>query len=167
MANTMTLIASSTVGSGGAASFNFTTIPQTYTDLNLVLSARFDSAVNYFTIAINGSSSSYSMKEIFGSGTGTASDGYTTPSYLGFANRSNYTANTFGSASIYIPNYAGSTNKSISADTVMENNASAALAGFAAALFSVTSAITSITLTPDSGNFVQYSTAYLYGVKNA
>jgi hypothetical protein len=40
MANTFTLIASSTVGSGGAASIDFTSISSTYTDLVVKLSLR-------------------------------------------------------------------------------------------------------------------------------
>ena len=40
MATTYTLISSVTVGSGGAASIEFTSIPSTYTDLVLKLSAR-------------------------------------------------------------------------------------------------------------------------------
>ena len=37
MANTYVLISSSTVGSGGAASIDFSSIPATYTDLVLKL----------------------------------------------------------------------------------------------------------------------------------
>jgi hypothetical protein len=40
------LIATTTVGSGGAASIDFTGIPQTYTDLFLVSSLRSNAAVN-------------------------------------------------------------------------------------------------------------------------
>ena len=40
MANTYTLISSVTVGSGGASSIDFTSIPATYTDLCLVWSGR-------------------------------------------------------------------------------------------------------------------------------
>ena len=78
------------------------------------------------------------------------------------------TASTFANGEIYIPNYAGSTYKSLSADSVTETNATGAVRAFHATLWSNTAAINQITLTPDAGgNFVQYSTAYLYGVKNA
>jgi hypothetical protein len=40
MANTYTLISSVTVGSGGAANIEFTSIPQTYTDLLYKISGR-------------------------------------------------------------------------------------------------------------------------------
>jgi hypothetical protein len=67
---------------------------------------------------------------------------------------------------IYIPNYAGSSNKSVSIDSVTENNATGAYSGLTAALFASTAAITSFGISTGS-NFVQYSTATLYGIKNS
>jgi hypothetical protein len=78
------------------------------------------------------------------------------------------TSNTFGNGEFYIPNYAGATNKSASNDGVSENNGTTAYAGLAANLWSNTAAINRVTFTPDAGSdFVQHSTIYLYGVKNA
>ena len=76
------------------------------------------------------------------------------------------TASTFGNAEIYIPNYASSNNKSVSADFVSETNAADAIFGLTAGLWANTSAITSIKLTPAAA-FAQYSTATLYGIKNS
>jgi hypothetical protein len=42
MATTYEIIASVTVGSGGAANIEFTSIPATYTDLVVLFSARTD-----------------------------------------------------------------------------------------------------------------------------
>ena len=78
------------------------------------------------------------------------------------------TANTFANGEFYIPNYAGSTNKSVSADGVTENNATAARATLTAGLWSNTAAINQITLLPIAGGtFAQYSTATLYGISNS
>jgi hypothetical protein len=74
------------------------------------------------------------------------------------------TANTFGSITAYIPNYAGSTNKSVSLDSVSENNATAAYQRITAGLWSSTAAITQITFTSPDGNWATGSTASLYGV---
>jgi len=68
---------------------------------------------------------------------------------------------------IYIPNYAGSTNKSFSSETNQENNATAAFARLLAGLWSQTAAITDIEITPNTGNWVQYSTAVLYGISKS
>jgi hypothetical protein len=46
MALTYTAIKTVTVGSGGAANIDFTSIPQTYTDLVLKVSARMNRAVD-------------------------------------------------------------------------------------------------------------------------
>ena len=55
MANTFVLLASTTVGSGGASSIDFTSIPATYTDLVVKVSGRIDYAQtgDYFKITFN------------------------------------------------------------------------------------------------------------------
>jgi hypothetical protein len=170
MPNTFELIASSTVGSGGAATISFTSIPSTYTDLQIVYSLRSDtgSAADNAEITFNGSTTTYSSKRLYGSGSAAASDSSSTYTVSTFINGDGATANTFGNGSLYLPNYAGSTNKSYSIDAVNENNATAAFSGLYALLWATTSAITSVQFKPNGGsNFKQYSTAYLYGVKNA
>lgn len=155
------------VGSGGAATISFSSIPSTYTDLILKLSTRDASASiqGDCVITFNGVGSGYSQRVVYGSGTGTASITETSLKYRTVG--ATATASTFDNTEIYIPNYAGSTNKSVSIDNVTENNASAAFDALVAGLWSNTAAITSITITPGTANFQQYSTAYLYGVSNA
>jgi hypothetical protein len=169
MANTFELIASSTVGSGGASSIDFTSIPSTYTDLVLKVSGR-QGGENAFDITFNGASTSYAVKRLQGDGsTATSNDAAGTTTairVIGIAS-SGSTANTFGNSEIYIPNYAGSNNKSVSIDGVNEDNATAAYMNMAAGIRSNTAAINQITITPRAGSLAQYSTAYLYGVKNA
>ena len=162
MPNTYTLIASNTVGSGGAATVTFSSIPSTYTDLLLKASARSSSSTGYFTIEFNGSSSGYTSRDIYGTGSAAGSQTDTIASAR--SNPSTYTASTFASSDIYIPNYAGSNYKSLSVDTVQENNATAVTTEMLANLWSNTAAITSIVLAQVSGSFVQYSTFYLYGI---
>ena len=75
------------------------------------------------------------------------------------------TANTFANVQIHIPNYASSNYKSYSSDGGEENNATAAVMGIWAGLWSDTSAITEIKLEDyNGGSWVQYSSASLYGV---
>jgi hypothetical protein len=172
MATTFTKIASVTVGAGGAANITFSSIPNTYTDLQVNLSARSDAASQDFAntyIAFNGSSANYSLTWLGVAGTSAVSY---TQSAFGGANHLFYipastaTSNTFGNSSIYLPNYAGSNYKSLNADGANENNASAIYEGLSNGLWSVTSAITSLAITTQ-GSFVQYSTATLYGIKNS
>ena len=173
MANTYTLIASSTVGSGGAANITLSTIPSTYTDLAIMCSLRGAAAANEVSVTLqfNGSSSGYSTRWIRGNGAAASSgtDTYGTDEfYMGEIPGSTATASTFGNAIIYMPNYTTSNNKSISVDSVSENNATTAWAYLTAGLWSNSAAITSILLQPTGGsNFAQYSTAYLYGISNS
>jgi hypothetical protein len=171
MANTMTLIASSTVGAGGAASIDFTSISGSYTDLCVLTSLRaVDSANNFYLAKVTFNSDTtagnYSSRLLgaFGSTVYSATNTY----YSGYIPSAARTANTFGNNQIYIPNYAGSNQKSISTDSVTEGNGSSyEILGLWAGKWTGTSAITSISIASDTGNLAQYSTAYLYGVKNA
>ena len=168
MANTFELIASSTVGSSGAASIDFTSIPSTYTDLCLKISGRSSShdGTSWAGLAITFNGNAVTGKRLYGVGSGTPASDSTTP-FGGAISGDTATASTFGNEEIYIPNYAGSAYKSASIDAATETNATAALLMLNAALWSYTAAINQITVTPAAGSFVQYSTAYLYGVKNA
>jgi hypothetical protein len=148
-----------------AASVTFANIPQTgYTDLKLVWSTRTTAASTSGNdiISINGSSSSFTGRRLYGSGSSAASD--TTTTWAGFNSANNGTASTFGNTEVYFPNYTASSNKSFSIDTVQEQNGTTAYSGLSAGLWSNTAAITSITLTPDSGSYAQYSTFSLYGI---
>jgi hypothetical protein len=176
MANTYYKIASVEIGAGGASSIDFTSIPSTYTDLCLKVSGR--STASYtrrvLQLTFNGSSSSsdYQDRYLYGSGSAAASgaDASGTQPYILIwdLDAANATANTFGSIDIYIPNYAStSAYKSISADGASEDNATTIYMGMVAGLYQQNTAITSLSLKTDSGNFVQYSTAYLYGIKNS
>jgi hypothetical protein len=170
MANTYTLISSVTVGSGGAANIEFTSIPQTYTDLLYKISGRFsvDSASAF--LRYNGTTTNGSIMWVDGDGSSVTSntDGSNQYGPVHGVVNSTKTANTFGNAEIYIPNYTSSNNKSSSTDGVTENNGVATTMALGANIWSNTAAITSIQIVPAAGgNFQQYSTAYLYGISNA
>jgi hypothetical protein len=129
---THTLISSVTVGSGGAASMEFTSIPATYTDLLVKYSIRDNNAQVYTAMTIqfnNSGGTAYSYTILEGSGSSTRSQTQSSldKTYGVFtANGANATANTFSNGEFYIPNYAGSTYKSISWDAVTENNGTTA-----------------------------------------
>lgn len=160
-------IASTTVESP-QANIEFTSIPQGYTDLMVYYSLRGSGTnSNEIRITYNGVTTGYTNKQIYGSGSsvGSISAG-TAYFYGGEAPAVNDTTNTFGNASIYIPNYTSSNAKSVSVDAVEENNASTLNTLYlSAGLCTNTAAITSIKIQPD-GSFVWVtnSTATLYGV---
>ena len=177
MALTYEAIATVTVGSGGAANIEFTSIPGTYTDLALFLSGRStdNSAQTSTGYNFNGSTSGYTSRNL-GNYQGTVFSGSMTTLSIGGVTygrlddsglvAATATASTFSNGWLYVPNYAGSDNKSWSWDSVAENNSTAAAEILVAGLWSNTAAITSIKILPYLGNFAQYSTATLYGIKN-
>ena len=167
MPDTFVKIASVTVGSGGAATIDFTSIPSTYTDLCVKASIRTNTAQtdNSMDINFNSSATGFTSRFVYGNGSTAASSTGTT--LLLQADGGTATSNTFSNLEIYIPNYAGSTNKSFSNDAVTENNATSAIAGLLAGLWSNTAAINSVSIKASSGSFVQYSTAVLYGIKSS
>jgi hypothetical protein len=129
--------------------------------------ANIDEALMTF----NGATTNFSYRYAWGFGTGTPQSGGASsqPAIYGISTSDNQnTSNTFGNLEIYVPNYAGSTNKSVSADAVTENNNTDANVALVAGLWSSIAAITSIKFTPRIGTiFTEFSTAYLYGVSNA
>jgi hypothetical protein len=152
------------VGSGGASSIVFSSIPSTYTDLVLFLSGRGVGSAGFVNVLPNGSSSSLTGKYLYGNGSTTTSGSLAPLLYI---SETGHTANTFGNSMAYFTNYAGSGYKSMSIDTTQENNSTTSSMLMSASLWSVTTAISSITLTPNADTLAQYTTAYLYGVSNA
>jgi hypothetical protein len=173
MPNTFIKIASITVGSGGAANIDFTSIPQTYTDLMVVHSMRGANSGTISTVDVtfNNSTSGYNNRSIFGTSTGVQPYAYLNLQYLwgGYYQGNGTTANTFGNGQIYIPNYANSTlAKTILIDQVSENNSTSENAVFTTingGLWNNTAAITSVKLKNEYGDWLEHSTATLYGIK--
>ena len=151
-----------------AASVTFDNIPQTgYTDLKIVASTRNDAAavqvVN--TLKLGSIVTGYADKYLYGSGSTAGSGSFSaTSGFMGDAPGASATASTFGNQEIYIPNYLSSNAKSWSVDSVAENNATGAFMELTAVSNTSTAAISSVTIAPITGNFVQYSTFSLYGV---
>ena len=164
----MKLIESKTLGTA-AASIEFTSIPQTYTDLVVVYAFRsdrgspqFDDALN---VVFNNSTTDYTNMELRGSGSASSSGTATgTSVFAGFIPAVEATASTFGSGGLYIPNYTAAVNKSVSTDSVLERNNSLAYQQIIASLWSNSAAITSVKLSANVSNLIAGSTASLYGI---
>jgi hypothetical protein len=165
-----TLIQTVTLGSN-QANIDFNSIPQTYTDLLLVSSMRSSSSnAEDGWIQFNGDTGgNYSFIRLYATGSGSAqSDSFGGTGTAGRVTRivpSTYTANTFSSSQLYIPNYSVSGQKYISSETVEENNATGSAQFIYATTWNGPAAITSIKLGVLGGsNFLQHSSASLYGI---
>lgn len=174
MANTYTLIASNVL-SASAASVTFSAIPATYTDLVVRITGRCDRGATRSNLGIklNSATTNYSDTYVGTNTSGAAFSGRVaigalTYQFIGIIPAANATANTFGSAEYYLPNYAGSANKAASTFGVYENNSTTDAQILAMAdLYSSTTAITSLEVVDTQGNFVSGSSFYLYGIKNS
>lgn len=172
MAPTYQLIASNTL-TGTTASVTFSSIPSTYTDLVLRISARTDRVNPGDTVYIRFNSDSgtnYSTTRLTGTGSAVAAvrqSSSSGPISL-FVTAASDTSNTFGNAEAYIPNYTLSATKSNSTFSVTENNGTTAYISANANLWNSTSAITSITLASvNSANFISGSSFFLYGISKS
>ena len=169
---TFELIQSATVGAGGSSSINFTAIDSTYTDLYLFLSLRYSgSDTSSVNVKLNNTTSNYSGRAFRGNG-GTTDTVYFTISTANIGGNStgssgsSQTANTWATARLYIGNYTAATAKDIATDFAQESNNASAFLGAYGTLWNDTTAISSIYIAPDtSTTWVQYSSAYLYGIK--
>lgn len=150
-----------------ATSLTFDNIPQSgYTDLKLVISARFNT-LGAVAVRFNGSTSGYSYRSIFGDGSSATSYNGSSQVYhqLQYAPGASQTANTFSNMEMYIPNYRSSNQKSVSIDSVSENNATTSYIVPMAGLWSGTAAISSINILGAGGETFQVGCTFsLYGL---
>lgn len=167
MATTLNLISKQTLGVN-TSSVTFSNIPQTYTDLRVVVSTRIDNANGGMFVRLNNSSTNYSSRRLYADSGSMGSDAGSSSSFFMWTTGTWATSSTFGSNSIYIPNYTSSNYKSVEINSVNENNSSSPWAmGLVNGLWSDTSAVTSIVFIPEGAgtpNFVSGSTFYLYGI---
>ena len=147
--------ASVTLGSGG-------TLPQTYTDLVLIMSVGCTAGANVW-LRVNGDTgSTYSYTAIY-------ADGATAGSNRASNATSAYVASRSGSlipAQAVLMSYANTNvNK-----TIFTSDAGSHSGGFVQRLVNLwrsTSAVTSITILPSTGSLLSGSTFSLYGIKAA
>jgi hypothetical protein len=166
-------IATTTVGSGGANSITFSSIPSTYTHLQIRGIAREkasgDTLYNLMFATFNSDTgSNYAYHYLRGSGSAAAAGAGTSQTSMSFGGivQGGNTASVFGANVIDILDYAN-TSKYKTVRTLFGYDANGSgYAVLASDLWQSTSAISSITLTPANG-FAQYSSFALFGIKGA
>jgi hypothetical protein len=171
----MHLLGSYTVSGSTEASISFSSIPQTYTDLVVEYFARINEGSRDYTVLyVNGDTTqanySYAwMAHYDGSSTtqnkGTSSNGM-------FGACSAYSpsgatpANAIGVGEFYLPNYALTDRyKSGGVRGWATGNSVNYMVTQFAGLWKSNSAITSLTLKPSTGSWVQNSSFRLYGIR--
>lgn len=147
-------IATTTLGSA-QSSVTFSTISGSYTDLVLIVAATTDTLKVQFN---SDTGSNYSRTYIYGDGSSATSGRSTSGTFF-------YIAGGSPSATLnYIQNYSNTTTYKtvLSRGNAVSNGVDASVS-----LWRSTSAITSITLTPNSGTIASGSVLTLYGIKAA
>jgi hypothetical protein len=167
-------IATTTVGSGGTSSVTFSSIPQTYTHLQLRMITRTDRSsfyLDYLKTTFNSDNgANYTTHHLSGDGANAGAYGAGSQNFsqilrlAGAASPS--ISNTFGVAVVDILDYTN-TNKHKTLRNIggTDFNGAGELGLYSGAWLS-TSAINTITLTVGGGTSInQYSSFQLYGVK--
>lgn len=176
MASTYEPIQTTTLGSA-AASYTFSSIPSTYTDLVIIFSGQQDSVYSgrNLNIRFNGDSgTNYSSVQILAEGTGayTGADANQTGCYGPLINSTGTTSGP-SVAIMNIQNYKNtSTYKTMinyggSASTYSSGTNVGVWVGTNVSTWRNTAAITSVTVLSSNGNLTSGSTLTLYGIAAA
>lgn len=168
-------IATVTVGSGGSSSISFTSIPSTYQHLQIRYLARSNSIYQFefANMQFNSdSSSSYVTHMLSGTGAAAQSEAFGASSSFygaGLCAGNPNTSGVFAAGVIDLLDYANTNkNKTIRTLSGLNNNndsVSGRQIALSSGVFIKTDAISSIVLTGNGANFVQYSSFALYGIK--
>lgn len=168
----MQAIYTQTVGAGGTTGVVFNNIPQTYTDLLVMISARDSNASGNALAAgmfFNGAGGTTLYSNLVTRNLNSSSNSFAATNFgnmYSYVNGNGTTSNTFSLTTHYIPNYTLNSFKQIITDTVVEGN----VAGFdsmnftIASLFRGNAPVTSITFSAAGNGFMQHSTFTLYGI---
>ena len=166
--NSFESIATVTVGSGGQSSISFTSIPSTYKHLQLRCFAA-GAGSQRFGIRFNGDTgANYYSHFLYGTGSAAGAGAAASANTSNTIGASGGTDTVFGATVTDILDYTNTNkNKTIRSLTGYDGNGNG-LAVLYSFLWSNTSTVTSLTLQASetySGNFAQYSSFALYGIK--
>jgi len=163
MATTYDKIATTTL-SVAASTIDFTSISSAYTDLRLILTTRPGAATYYLYLIFNSdTAANYSRTILDGNGASATSSRSSADNFalIGYMDT---TYPTFQDVNIF--SYAGSTNKTLLTRSSQDKNGSGQIYNIVG-LWRSTSAITSISIKPQTSTIAAGTTATLYGILKA
>jgi hypothetical protein len=159
-----------TIGAGGATSVTFSSIPQTYTDLYILCSARTNRTgynTDRITAKFNTVTTNTTYQEVQGGivfGTNAAKE--TNQGFgVGHSTTADAAASIFGISDCYIAGYSTANWKLGNENAANMNTDGNGFMYVSYSKWENSSAITSVELT-STNSWRQYSTFYLYGIKN-
>ena len=167
-------IATVTVGSGGAANVEFTSIPATYTHLQIrgIARSAITTSVDNLRVQFNSNTgANYANHELYGNGASAAAyaESGVTSNFIDGMASAFHSSSIFGAFVVDILDYT-STNKNKTLRVLSGADVNA-INGYiilnSGLFFATPAAISSIKLFFNSGNILQYSHFALYGIKGA
>ena len=165
-------IATVTVGAGGASNIEFTSIPGTYTHLQIRGIYRYTTALDIIAMQLNGdTAANYSSHKLFGSGSSASAGASSSVSKMDLGYMMN-SSTGYGAMVTDILDYTNTNKaKTVRALSGTDLNGSGYINLNSSAWYKNTSsvypAVTSIKIYPDAGTFAQYTQLALYGIKGA
>jgi hypothetical protein len=163
-------IASAT-GTGSSGTITFSSIPSTYTSLQIRGTCRTTGATQA-TIRFNGDTgANYASHQLYGDGTSAAAGGISGVTSISnggiLAYETSAAANLVGVFVLDVHDYASTTrNKTTRIFSGRDEN-TAGFLRLGSGLWTSTAAVTSVTILISSGNFTNQTTFSLYGIKGA
>jgi hypothetical protein len=159
-------ISTSTVGAGGVSSVTFSSIPSSYTHLQVRIMCLSSNLGSDIKLQLNSDTgSNYAQHLLYGTGAVAGALAYTSTNYIA-AGITGITLANPSSTVIDVLDYKN-TNKNTTVRTLTGSDTNG-VGGFLAlesGLWMNTAAVTSMTFTPLTGTFNQYSSFALYGIK--
>jgi hypothetical protein len=165
-------IATVTVGSGGASYAEFTSIPATYTHLQIRgINRKTGGSWGQTRLRFNSDTgNNYAQHFLYGDGSSVTSGNNGNPiDWIsgGIETGTTQSASVFGSYVIDILDYANTNKYKTSRSLGGGDNNGSGYVWYSSGVWMNTNAITSIRLTPENNNYAQYTTFALYGIKGA
>lgn len=162
-----------TVGAGGQAAIDFTSIPGTYQHLQLRVIARHTSVTtgnDSINIRLNSDSgSNYAVHRIYGNGVSAVADAATgqTAAWTLIAAHGGNSASTFAVGILDILDYSSSAKTTTLRALVGGDFNGSGSVNINGSLWTSTAAVSAMSLTPGGAyNFAQHTTAALYGIRS-
>ncbi len=168
-AGTFDLISSTILtGSQASVTFDTSTLGSTYKHLQIRAAYRTSSVSfdSFSKLTFNGSSTSYQSHALFGNGSSVVGQFWNESTYILslFAQGNGSTANAFGGGVLDILDFASSSKNTTIRDLSGRTASDPRISLSSGAWFN-TAAVTSVVLTPDTGNYLTGSRFSLYGIK--
>ena len=166
-------ISTVTVGSGGASSITFSSIPSSYSHLQIRLISKSTNSAygggdgDWLGMRFNSDSgNNYARHYIQGNGANVFTGANSTYSRCIIERGANANSSGFGAIVVDILDYTStSKNKTVRSIGGLDNNGGGQMYFNSSLWYATPAAITQIDITPELGNFAQYSSFALYGIR--